>query len=58
MLGTLIILLIVTFIWGLKWKTACKAMGNIFQKKGYTLPSDKEIEECSTKTFKQMLHLK
>ena len=42
----------------LAYKTSLRAMGIYFQKKGYTQPTDSELEECSLIAIRQMFRVK
>ena len=58
MVAVLAIMCVTILIWGLAHKVALKALGIFYKKKGYTPPTDKELNECSLEAIKQMLHLK
>ncbi len=54
----LLIALVMSIIRGLAYKAALKAVGIYIQKKGYTQPTDSELNEYSRIALRQMFRLK
>ena len=56
--GILFTALIISILRGQAYKVSLKALGNYMRKKGYTLPTDNELKECSRIALKEVFKAK